>query len=540
MTRRDRTLEPTRGRPAWPAAAALLFLATGCIDSPTFDEATVFDDNFVNANFSPYNCAADPNALTVDFLVKHAGTASIKITVPTIGQYAGGAIVATAPRNLSRYNALTFWAKADHPLAQFDTIGLADDNTGNSKYSSATANLRIREGWSKYALPIPLPGRLTSEAGLLKFAAAAQRGAGYHIWLDDVRFEQLPTEPSDCASSPDCVAIGTPVPHVSTNSFLNQVVGAPIFSINVQKVFAPPPTPCFAASVFVGYSDTVDFPVTTWVDGALATSTLTESIPPLLLTFESSNPEVALVDWSGLVTAVGCGVPYRAEDGCTSSATVPTVIRAKLGTVEAAERPVVSVAVAPFPGGPPPAPVSPAANVLSILSSTYRPVVSLGAGGNTNSFGTDWSNGGYQTDGSGGPRLTQLHVGGDAVNKYAQLGFVGIDFSAPAIDASGMGFLHLDVWTPGASSLQLELVDIAPDASKHIGIVTVSPPPAPKTWVAIDLPLSRFAAAGSGTTCGDPANPTAPCLTTRAHLSQLVLLSDGTATLYVDNLYFHK
>ena len=55
-------------------------------------------------------------AFDVDEDVKYEGTASMKFEVPDAGDpegaYAGGVYYTTVGRDLSEYDALTFWAKA--------------------------------------------------------------------------------------------------------------------------------------------------------------------------------------------------------------------------------------------------------------------------------------------------------------------------------------------------------------------------------------------------------------------------------------------
>ncbi len=64
----------------------------------------------------------------------HLSPKSLKISVPKRddpdGGYAGGAFVAQNARDLSGYNALTFWAKASRAEV-FDVVGFANDNTGH-------------------------------------------------------------------------------------------------------------------------------------------------------------------------------------------------------------------------------------------------------------------------------------------------------------------------------------------------------------------------------------------------------------------------
>ena len=161
--------------------------------------------------------------------------------------------------------------------------------------------------------------------------------------------------------------------------------------------------------------------------------------------------------------------------------------------------------------------------MVSLLTRVYANQVTLAAGGLTNTWGTDWSNGGYP---SGGPRLTELQVDGDNVKKYSALSYVGIDFSSTLLDVTAMNFIHLDVWTPDADVFKVKLVDYPNgDSSTFKQAEVTTPPPAKKSWVSIDLPLSSFVAGG---------------LASRAHLAQIIFSSSGTTTVYVDNLYFHQ
>ena len=161
----------------------------------------VFDDDFVNgAGFQAFDTAL--GTLALDTTEKHSGNASLRINIPSEGCpgsgpgrycYAGGAVVVDAPQDLSFFNALTFWAKATNPAANFAVVGIGNDNTGTSKYTANLEKLQLSTQWVQYVVPLPLPEKLASERGLLWFAAdkGPTNGASYDIYLDDVRFEQL-------------------------------------------------------------------------------------------------------------------------------------------------------------------------------------------------------------------------------------------------------------------------------------------------------------------------------------------------------------
>jgi len=223
-------------------------------------------------------------------------------------------------------------------------------------------------------------------------------------------------------------------------------------------------------------------------------------------TFTSSNPAVATVDAAGVVTGVSNG---------------QAIVTARLGARDAAGALTVNVGnVAPqAPTTAPPAPALPAADVISLLSKGYTNV-------GVDTWGTTWSNN------SAGPNLTEVTIGGDPMKKYTSLLFVGIETTgANLIDASAMTHFHLDVWTPDATILKVKLVDFGAggafgggDDTEHELTFNAGSTPAlaTGTWLQLDLPLSSFTG-----------------LTNRAHVAQLIL-SSSTATVFVDNVYFHK
>ena len=104
---------------ALAATAALAFAActreNGTLGPAPFPNSpTVFTDNFgESVNFAAFG-GSKVDALSIDNTVKHSGSSSLKITVPSVGDpagsYAGGAFVVGVPRDLSSYNVLSFWA----------------------------------------------------------------------------------------------------------------------------------------------------------------------------------------------------------------------------------------------------------------------------------------------------------------------------------------------------------------------------------------------------------------------------------------------
>jgi hypothetical protein len=170
------------------------------------------------------------------------------------------------------------------------------------------------------------------------------------------------------------------------------------------------------------------------------------------------------------------------------------------------------------PSAAPERPTRAAADVISLLGDAYTNVA-------VDTWRTSWSS----------AVLEDVVVGADHVKKYTSLDFVGVETTgANLVDASGMDFLHVDVWTPNATTFRIKLVDFGADAgygggddTEHELAFNAASTPALTTgsWVSLDLPLSSFAN-----------------LTTRGHLAQYIFsaLPTGTATVYVANVYFYK
>lgn len=160
-----------------------------------------------------------------------------------------------------------------------------------------------------------------------------------------------------------------------------------------------------------------------------------------------------------------------------------------------------------------PTPTWPAADVISMFSNAYTNKT-------VDTWRTSWS----------AATLTDLKIAGNDTKKYSGLDFVGIETTgANQINATSMKWLHLDAWTPNMTTFKVKLVDFGADGAFGGGDdkeheLTLTPPTL-KSWNSYDLLLSDFTG-----------------LTTRAHLSQYILVGvpTGTSTVYVDNVYFRK
>jgi hypothetical protein len=140
------------------------------------------------------------DAFSVDNSESYEGMASIRIDVPNAndpqGNYAGGIFrIDGAGRNLTGFDALTFWAKASQAVT-IAQIGFGED-FGENKYRVLKQNLDLTTNWVKYIIPIPDPSKLLEERGMLTYAAAPVgpegTGLGYTFWIDELKFEKLGT-----------------------------------------------------------------------------------------------------------------------------------------------------------------------------------------------------------------------------------------------------------------------------------------------------------------------------------------------------------
>lgn len=158
----------------------------------------VFLDTFsAGLDYFPFvDAGADPEAFSVDSDEAFAGDASMRFDVPAFGTgFVGAAFNTSANRDLSGFDALTFYAKASQ-AADINEIGFGIDGSTNNKFQVTTQNLRISTRWEKYVIPIPDPSKLNNQTGLFWLAEGAENEndeSGYILWLDEVKFEKLGT-----------------------------------------------------------------------------------------------------------------------------------------------------------------------------------------------------------------------------------------------------------------------------------------------------------------------------------------------------------
>jgi hypothetical protein len=303
----------------------LLFVVTLSCEREISDEvafatfpktAEVFIDGFSGGlDYFPFE-GSYYGAFTVDQETKYKGSAAMRFDVPNVGDpsgaYAGAIFRLASERNLTSYDALTFWAKGTTP-GLINEIGFGQDFIEN-KYL-VTTNLQLTTNWKKYIIPIPDAAKLVAEKGLFWYAEGPENGKGYTFWIDELKFEKLGT-----------IAQPRPSICIGEDKVETQFLGS---SVSMAK-----------------YGLTQTFNVESG-----ANQTITAA--PSYFSFKSSDIEVARVSDAGIVTFVGPGT---------------SKITASLGGVKATGSLTVNV-----PGGFPVAPVPtlPQNNVISIFSDKY-------------------------------------------------------------------------------------------------------------------------------------------------------------------------
>jgi hypothetical protein len=131
-------------------------------------------------------------AWSIDEKESYEGTSSMRFDVPNSddpeGNFAGALfLIDGAGRDLTGFNALTFWAKSSQGAV------IAEIGFGEPGLTAKLVNLGLSTQWTKYTIPIPDASVLKQERGMLFYSAGAINGFGYTFWLDEVKFENLKT-----------------------------------------------------------------------------------------------------------------------------------------------------------------------------------------------------------------------------------------------------------------------------------------------------------------------------------------------------------
>ena len=429
----------------------------------------VFLDTFVGMNgddFILFYGGSNFGSFSVDTNTGYESQASIRIDVPNAndlnGNYAGAILrVMGEGRDLTEYNALTFWVKASQGVT-IGEFGFGEDFIDN-KYITTLTNVSVGTAWKKVIIPIPDPSKLTKERGLFRYSAGTQGtgGNGYVFWIDEIKFEKLGT-----------VAHPQATINYGNNTTQDLFVGVTSQVSGIQTVFNMP----------------------NGINMSVVAS-------PYYFNFVSSNPAVATVSGSGLVTAVGQG-----------SATITATFN---GVNATGSLNINCVGI--FVHAPTPTHLQ--QNVISIFSNAYNNVP-------VNYYNGYWAP--WQTTIS-----NDFTVLGDNILKYEIFNFVGMEFSSPTINATLMTHFHLDCFIPGTIApgrqLRVIVVDFGADGiygggddTRHSTTFT-APTLVSQNWISINIPFASM-----------------PGLLSKSHLAQIILEGGDGSVIYVDNVYFYK
>ncbi|MDE5422713.1 hypothetical protein L3073_10890 [Ancylomarina sp. DW003] len=173
---------------------------------------------------------------------------------------------------------------------------------------------------------------------------------------------------------------------------------------------------------------------------------------------------------------------------------------AAIATVDSTFTFTVTSISAPVTAAPTP-PARIASDVISIFSDAYADVE-----------GTDFNpNWGQSTV------VSTEDVAGNATLKYATLNYQGTQFGSTQ-DASSMEFLHIDMWTVDATSVQVFPISETTGENSYDLTVTEG------EWVSYDIPLTYFTDLGLS----------------MADVFQFKFVGTDGSTIYLDNIYFYK
>ncbi|MGB5646534.1 hypothetical protein [Muriicola sp.] len=454
---------------------------SGDVDFAKFSNSPdVYIDGFSGGlEYRPF-LGSKLNAFTVDGNERYQGESSMRFDVPNFGDPAGAFAGAIFPdyggRDLSGYDALTFWAKATR-AATINEIGFGNDfgesqyRTLESKYVVTKQNLRISTTWTKYVIPIPDPSKLTDESGMFWYAEGPENGDGYTFWVDELKYEKLGT-------------IAQPKPAIFNGA--DEVVQA-FIDVNLG---------------ITGLTQTFNL-----------ASGINETVvaAPSYFTFESSDVEVARVSELGVVTPVGAGtaVVTATLDGVRAEGSLTLQVG---GNFEFA-----------------PTPTRDAATVISIFSDAYTNVPV----DNYNGFF-----GGQTTTGGAVEIIAGLENVLIYENlNFVATSFANPTVDASGMTFLHVDIRTEEPIDP-ADFVVIELIDFGPDNAfgggndTGGGITFASANLDSGSWISLDIPLANFTNNTGGGLGGFASGA-------RANVAQLVFASGGISTLTVDNIYFY-
>jgi hypothetical protein len=392
----------------------------------------IFIDGFSGGlEYRPF-AGSKLDAFSVDTEVKYAGSASMRFDVPNVGDPAGAFAGAIFPdygnRDLTGYDALTFWAKASQG-ATINEIGFGND-FGENKFIVTLNNMHISTAWTKYIIPIPDPSKLVAEAGLFWYAEGPENGNGYSFWIDELKFERLGT-----------VAQPRPAIFFGEDAVVETFIGTPLAMTGLTQTF----------NLANGVNQTV-------------------SAAPSYFTFKSSNNDVARVSEDGVVSVVGKG-----------TAEITAILAGVRAQGSLTVKSLGNFVSAPTPTRDP-------ANVISVFSDAYTNIPVDFYNGFFAPFQTTL--GGAVTIGSDNViRYTQLNfVATEFKNptvNLSQMTHFHVDIQIPESINPG-DFITIELGDFGSNNV----FGGGDDSSGRVTFTSSAL--TSNTWISLDIPLAQF------------------------------------------------
>ena len=462
-------------------------LATFPTTAEIFIDAPVgLTDQFFRS-FDPA-VGANTNGFGVDNTIFYEGTASIRVDVPASNDPDGGFIGGIFEdrgegRDLSGYDALTFWARGSTSGTVLVGFGTDFDRpTDQPSYNVETA-IQMSTGWRKYTIPIPDPSKLTQESGMFLFSAGGFDPLGdgpngnevaWTFWIDELKFENLGTN----------LRVGSTIldgADLTNEGFTGTTV------------------------TLSGFTETTNL---------ASGQNVTTSISGDYFDFAASAPGVATVSSRGVVSVIG-------------STGIATITGSLDGTPASGSLTITSNGELPHA----PIPTRDAANVVSLFSDAYTNVPVRHYNG---FFQFATTQGGAGNDPNNVDIQDPFPGGGlDNIISYTQLNFVSIGtYETVALpDISQMTHLHVDInireAVDSGDFIRLSIETGTGTGSTTAGNFILNATALGNTnadgWLTLDIPLASF----PGLTGND--------------LGQVFFVSDATiSNIWVDNVYFYR
>lgn len=451
--------------------------------------AEVFTDDFVGMGsdfYRPYG-GSKFTAFSVDLDEGFESNSSIRIDVPDatdpLGTYAGGIFVIDgAGRNLSNYDALTFYVKASQGVIVGE-FGFGEDFEEN-KFITTVTNVSVGTNWTKIIIPILDASKLLQERGMFRYAAGSTstNGFAYTLWIDEIKFEKLGTN----NLLYPFILNGEDI-NVDGFAGANQIIGdlGAVYNLaNGQNVRVNAAPSYFSFSVS---DSTILSPLELNAQGQMSTRII----------------------------------------GASGS----SVVTAQIGNTLAQGSLTIN-AVGEFPHAP--VPSRAAASVVSLFSDAY------------NNLPVRHYNGfflGSNTQGGAGNDPNNVDIQAPFVNgsldniiHYTQLDFVSIGMyeTVPRVNISGMTHMHVDInvrqaVNPG-NFIRIELhSSLANGPTTSSGSFVINAATLTDAdengWVSLDIPIANF-----------------PGFNDATNLGQVFFVSGnpgGIFNIWVDNVYFY-